>query len=76
MLNLFGWIRRQVRDAVVGGIADAVEHVDGIDWSGTADDVRARLLGPAAPPALPPVRGDDDEERPATNGAARRAARK
>lgn len=27
MLDLFGWLRRRVKDSVLGGIADAVQEV-------------------------------------------------
>lgn len=71
MFGLFSYIRAKVREAVVGGVADAVEHVDRLDWSGTADEVRARLLGPAlTPAALSPA--PDEEENPPTNGTGRR----
>jgi hypothetical protein len=54
---LFGWIRHQVRAAVLSGIADAVAEIDTGTDSGTADAVaalRQRLQAlPAPAPDVP-----------------------
>jgi hypothetical protein len=63
MTGLFSWLRRSVRDAVVGGVADAFADLH------RAEDVPALLLEhrAAEPEALPPP----EDRAEAGNGKVR-----
>jgi hypothetical protein len=54
-MKLFGWIRRQVRDAVVSGINDALSEVAGLGAESEPEPPPVRLLLPVPPeaPAVP-----------------------
>jgi hypothetical protein len=58
MTNFFGWLRRKVTEAVLGGFADAARVLH------EAEDVEALLLEhrPEAP-ALPPAQEEDAPAR-------------
>ncbi|VTT97605.1 unnamed protein product [Gemmataceae bacterium] len=61
MFDVFGWLRKKARDAVLGGIADAVQEVAPGDAPADLDGLRAllartdaRALAPATDPAPEP----------------------
>jgi hypothetical protein len=67
---LFTWLRHHVKQAVLGGIADAVAEIDAGADAGTADAVaslRQRLQALPAPPA-----GHAGAEPAEPNGSGRR----
>lgn len=70
MLDVFGWLRRKAKDAVLGGIADAVEHVAAGDGPADLDRLRALLAAPEAKvlPAAPAA----DVEEPAGRASRRK----
>lgn len=43
MIDIFGWLRKKARDAVLGGIADAVQEVAPGDAPADLDGLRALL---------------------------------
>ena len=43
MIDVFGWLRKKARDAVLGGIADAVQEVAPGDAPPDLDGLRALL---------------------------------
>jgi hypothetical protein len=65
MTGLFSWLRRSVRDAVVGGVADAFADLH------RAEDVPALLLEHRAAEDAPPALEDRAEA-----GSGRAKARK
>jgi hypothetical protein len=45
--NLFAWLRSSVRDAVLGGVADALEVIDGNDASTAGNSNHASMPAPS-----------------------------
>lgn len=46
MLDIFGWLRRKAREAVLGGISEAVEQVAAGDVPPDLDKLRDLLAEP------------------------------
>ncbi len=67
MFDVFGWLRRKSREAVLGGIGDAVEQVAAGD-SPDLEKLRALLAPPLV--ALPPVASDDEPTKARRTGRA------
>lgn len=63
MFDLFGWLRRKAREAVLGGIADAVQEVAAGE---PADLEKLRALLASEVKALPAAA--DDAGEPAKRG--------
>jgi hypothetical protein len=63
MTGFFGWVRRKVAEAVLGGIADAARALH------EAEDVEALLLEHREAPASPPA--DREEDAPARGNGKR-----
>ncbi len=45
--NLFSWLRSSVRDAVLGGVADALEVIDGNAGNDASNDNHASMPSPS-----------------------------
>lgn len=60
-MDLFGWLRRRVKSAVLGGIADAVAEIEAGDASADLDKLRA-VLANADAKALPAAKESAAEE--------------
>jgi hypothetical protein len=59
MFDLFGWLRRKAREAVLGGISDAVSEVSAGDGPPDLERLRAMLAAPDAKALAAPA---DDAE--------------
>jgi hypothetical protein len=74
MFDLFGWLRRKAREAVLGGISDAVSEVSTGD---TPDLERLRALLAGSEKVLPPaaatvVTDAKEEAEPAKPGGKKK----
>lgn len=58
MIDVFGWLRRKAKDAVLGGIADAVDQVAAGDGPADLDRLRVLLAAPE-PKALPAAESEE-----------------
>ena len=62
MFDVFGWLRRKAKDAVLGGVADAVEQVAAGDGPPDLEKLRA-ILATAEVKALPPAEEESGGKR-------------
>lgn len=61
MFDVFGWLRRKAKDAVLGGIADAVDQVSAGDGPADLDKLRAILAAGPEAKALPAAVATEEE---------------
>lgn len=69
MFNVFGFLRRQARDAVLGGVSDALAEVATDEKPADLDGLRKMLADAGSGTrALPAAKADGDEAEPEPTG--------
>lgn len=62
MFDIFGWIRRKTREAVLGGIADAVQEVAPGEQAPADLEGLRRLVAAVDVKALPTIAEEEEDE--------------